>query len=86
MNVESYIEHLKSSPSFMKNVTSWRVLPAREAKYADFPAGLDARLVAALKAVSETNWALSCNVSPETCLDALLFEVREVLNGSGSTD
>ena len=48
MNVESYIEHLKSSPSFMKNVTSWRVLPAREAKYADFPAGLDARLVAAL--------------------------------------
>ena len=48
MNVESYIEHLKSSPLFMKNVTSWRVLPAREAKYADFPAGLDARLVAAL--------------------------------------
>ena len=48
MNVESYIEHLKSSPSFMKNVTSWRVLPAREAKCADFPAGLDARLVAAL--------------------------------------
>ena len=48
MNVEAYIEHLKSSPSFMKNVTSWRVLPARKAKYADFPAGLDARLVAAL--------------------------------------
>lgn len=46
----------------------------------------EARLVTALKAVSETNWALSCNVSPETCLDALLFEVREVLNGSGSTD
>lgn len=46
----------------------------------------EARLVAALKAVSETNRALSCNVSPETCLDALLFEVREVLNGSGSTD
>ena len=46
----------------------------------------EARLVTALKAVSETNRALSCNVSPETCLDALLFEVREVLNGSGSTD
>mgnify|MGYP002549510679 CR=1 FL=1 len=48
MNVEAYIEHLKNSPSFMKNVTAWRVLPARAAKYADFPDGLDARLVAAL--------------------------------------
>ena len=48
MNVEAYIEHLKNSPSFMKNVTEWRVLPPREAKYADFPDGLDARLVEAL--------------------------------------
>ena len=48
MNVEAYIEHLKNSPSFMKNVTEWRVLPPREAKYADFPEGLDARLVEAL--------------------------------------
>ncbi len=39
-----------------------------------------------LRAVGRTDVALDHNVSPETCLDALLFEVREVLHGSGSAD
>ncbi|MDO4828035.1 MAG: DEAD/DEAH box helicase [Clostridia bacterium] len=34
----------------MENVTEWRVLPAREAKYAPFPDELDARIVQVLKA------------------------------------
>ena len=34
----------------MENVTEWRVLPAREAKYAPFPQELDARIVQVLKA------------------------------------
>lgn len=34
----------------MENVTEWRVLPAREAKYAPFPRELDARIVQVLKA------------------------------------
>ena len=44
MNVSEYIARLKNSPSFMKNVTEWRVLPEREAQYAEFPEGLDRRI------------------------------------------
>ena len=41
MTVAEYIQHLKNSPEFMKNVTSWRVLPERSAKYGSFPASLE---------------------------------------------
>lgn len=46
----------------------------------------EARLSAAIRAVDRCDEAISYNVSPETCIDALLFEVREVFDGSGSTD
>lgn len=38
----------------------------------------------ALRRIEETEQALDYNVSPETCLDAMLFQVREVFNGSGA--
>ncbi|MCI9129252.1 MAG: DNA polymerase III subunit [Eggerthellaceae bacterium] len=38
---------------------------------------------AALRRIEEVEGALDYNVSPETCLDAILFQVREVLNGTG---
>lgn len=41
-------------------------------------------VVRALKAVQACNDAISCNVSPETCLDALLFEIGEALYGTHS--
>lgn len=45
--------------------------------------GSDAgRLTTALAKVDDCDEALAYNVSPETCIDALLFDVREVLNGS----
>lgn len=37
-----------------------------------------AKLAKALRAVNRVDEALSYNVSPETCIDALLFDVREV--------
>ena len=46
----------------------------------------EARLTAALRAVDRCDEAISYNVSPETCIDALLFDVREVFDGSGCTD
>ncbi len=50
-------------------------------------AGHDAAaLAAACAKVDECERALAYNVSPETCLDTLLFDVREVINGSGRTD
>lgn len=42
-------------------------------------------LLSALREAYRTDEALSYNVSPETCLDTLLFSIREVLHGSGNT-
>ena len=44
MNLTQYISALKSDPSFMNNVACWRELPARPARYADFPESLDPRI------------------------------------------
>ena len=46
----------------------------------------EARAAAALMRVRVSDEAISYNVSPETCTDAMLFEVREVLYGSSRTD
>ncbi|MEQ3362835.1 ATP-binding protein [Raoultibacter massiliensis] len=45
----------------------------------------EARAAAALAACNSADGALTYNVSPETCLDALLFEIRSVLYGTGSS-
>lgn len=56
-------------------------------RMAEVFAGLaPAPLAAAAAKVDACERALAYNVSPETCLDTLLFDVREVLHGSGSTD
>ena len=49
MTVAEYIAHLKNSPEFMKNVTSWRVLPERKAQYGSFPDSLEPGALAALR-------------------------------------
>ncbi len=49
MAVLEALERLRSDPAFMTNVTAWERLPARPARYAEFPAGLDPRLIAALR-------------------------------------
>lgn len=41
----------------------------------------EARVAAALSAVQRCDEAISYNVSPETCIDALLFEVKDALFG-----
>lgn len=43
-----------------------------------------ASIMSALREAYKTDETLSYNVSPETCLDVLLFSIREVLNGSGN--
>ena len=42
------------------------------------------RVVRALESVRTCEEAISRNVSPETCLDALLFEIGEALYGTHS--
>lgn len=49
MNLEQYLTALRNDPAFMANVTSWKVLPPRPAKYADYPDNLDPRVVQVLK-------------------------------------
>ena len=44
-----------------------------------------ARVSEALRSVDRCDTAISYNVSPETCLDALLFDVREVFDDTGSS-
>ena len=45
MNLTQYMTALRNNPAFMANVTSWKVLPPRTAKYADFPESVDPRIV-----------------------------------------
>ena len=44
----------------------------------------EARVARALACVNACDEAISYNVSPETCLDALLFEIGEALYGTHS--
>ena len=50
MTVEAYLETLRGSPSFMQNVTQWRVLPERPARYGSFSSALDRRIIEVLHA------------------------------------
>ncbi len=50
MSVERALEALRLNPRFMRNIVRWEQLPARPPRHADFPEGLDARLIAALAA------------------------------------
>jgi len=49
MNLDQVVERLQADADFVRNVTAWRYTPPREATYAEWPAGLDQRLVAALQ-------------------------------------
>ena len=48
-SMEELLQLIKSTPEIMENVTEWRTLPPREAKYSDFPANLRPELRAALE-------------------------------------
>jgi len=48
MNLEQLLEFIRSSDNIMKNITSWVVLPEREAVYEDFPDCIDIRIREAL--------------------------------------
>ena len=49
MNVDQLAESLRRDQGFMENVVRWEELPAREARYGDFPRELDARLLPVLR-------------------------------------
>lgn len=49
MPVLDALESLRLDPDFMRNVAAWERLAPRPARYADFPADLDPRLIAALR-------------------------------------
>jgi DEAD/DEAH box helicase domain-containing protein len=49
MPIHAVLDSLRRDAKFMANVTAWERLPARPAHYADFPAGLDPRVLDALR-------------------------------------
>jgi DEAD/DEAH box helicase domain-containing protein len=44
MNLDQLIDQLENSPDFMKHVTHWEKLPARQAEFGPFPDTIDVRL------------------------------------------
>jgi len=44
VRLSDFINTLKNDPAFMENVTGWHEIEPREAKYADFPDSVDARV------------------------------------------
>lgn len=68
-----------NTPELLVNVD------ARDAIYQAAGTAQPAGIMNALREAYKTDEAIAYNVSPETCLDALLFSIREVLHGSGIT-
>ena len=52
MNTGQLLDYLKHNPDFASNVTHWQVMPARPAKYDDYPDCFDPALRAVLEARS----------------------------------
>lgn len=50
MSVESALQALRLDPRFMRHIGRWVHVPARSARFAAFPAGLDRRLIEVLAA------------------------------------
>ncbi len=50
MNLAQLLRRLRADDRFLRNVTRWETIPARTGRYADWPAELDPRLVAAMRA------------------------------------
>ncbi|OGO09021.1 MAG: hypothetical protein A2Z66_08110 [Chloroflexi bacterium RBG_13_66_10] len=51
MPIDDALEALRFDRQFMANVAAWERLPARPARYADFPSALDPRMIRALRAL-----------------------------------
>nr|MDD6336456.1 DEAD/DEAH box helicase [bacterium] len=49
MNLTQWLQALRTDSAFSPNIAAWHTVPAREARYADYPADADSRLVDALK-------------------------------------
>ena len=49
MSIVDVIERMRLDPGIMANITAWERLPARAARYADFPAKLEPRLIEGLR-------------------------------------
>ena len=69
---------VSATPDLIINVDQRSALGAAAARVSA------AVIMGALREAYKTDEALRYNVSPETCLDALLFSIREVLHGSGN--
>lgn len=48
MNVDQIVTYFKENRKFMQNVSYWKEIPARSAQYADFPDGIDQKIIYAL--------------------------------------
>ncbi len=50
MNLSQVLTQMENAPELMRQVTAWQITPTREGSFADFPPGVDPRLVDVLRA------------------------------------
>ncbi len=50
MNLEQYIERMRDDLPARRNITHWRTIEAKEARYADWPGSLNKRIINVLRA------------------------------------
>jgi DEAD/DEAH box helicase domain-containing protein len=81
MSIEEALERLRLDMDFMKNVSVWERLPPRPARYADFPADLDPRLILALRSLDNAPLYTHQSVAVEA---ALAGENVVVVTGTAS--
>ena len=94
MTLPDVLSNFRQDPAFMRCVTAWERIPARSARVAPWPAGLDPRLVAAAhdagieqpygSIVYLLNGVGSINdktdIRPALLVDHLFFSLETVLN------
>jgi DEAD/DEAH box helicase domain-containing protein len=50
MTLEQLLDFLRNDPELSENISTWKTYPPKPAVYADYPAGIDSRIVSTLKA------------------------------------
>jgi DEAD/DEAH box helicase domain-containing protein len=50
MNTAQIVDHLRRDPAFQRNLTAWKTIPERPARYGGFPEGLHPKIIEGLAA------------------------------------
>ena len=78
MNLPQLLEKLKADPYFMENVTAWRTVPPRAARFAPWPEGIDPRLPGALAKPRDGTFSAQISSAPQGVFDMALHVISRL--------